>query len=97
MRNYSVLLYYPIFLIVKEHDDETGVSSKIVLSIASDFLSSNIHAWWRLVEPRRIELLTSCLQSRRSPKLSYGPKFPKSTGGPEGNRTTDLVLIRDAL
>ena len=31
-----------------------------------------------LVEPRRIELLTSCLQSRRSPKLSYGPKFPQN-------------------
>ena len=25
------------------------------------------------MEPRRIELLTFCLQSRRSPKLSYGP------------------------
>ena len=26
-----------------------------------------------MVEPKRIELLTSCLQSRRSTKLSYGP------------------------
>ena len=45
------------------------------------------------MEPKRIELLTSCLQSRRSTKLSYGP----SKNGPEGDRTTDLVLIRDAL
>ena len=27
----------------------------------------------KFVEPKRIELLTSCLQSRRSTKLSYGP------------------------
>ena len=26
-----------------------------------------------MVELRRIELLTPCLQSRRSPKLSYSP------------------------
>ena len=27
------------------------------------------------MELRRIELLTSCLQSRRSPKLSYSPQY----------------------
>ena len=36
----------------------------------------------KMVEPKRIELLTSCLQSRRSTKLSYGPSNFKM--GPRG-------------
>lgn len=30
----------------------------------------------RLVDPRRVELLTSCVQNRRSSQLSYGPMIP---------------------
>ena len=44
---------------------------------------------------RRIELLTSSLQMRRSGHLNYRPRF--QTGGRAKTRTWDLSLIRTAL
>ena len=63
------------------------------------------------MEVSGIEPPTSCLQGRRSPKLSYTPDFEskllldaehparelKPCGGPRWSRTTDLTLIRGAL
>ncbi len=47
-----------------------------------------------MVETRGLEPLTSAVQRRRSPKLSY---VPKDWGGRSWDRTTDLGLIRTAL
>ena len=47
----------------------------------------------KLVELSGVEPLTSCVQGRRSTKLSYSPFF----GGSGWTRTSDLTLIRGAL
>ena len=57
----------------------------------------------QVVEVRRVELLTSCLQSRRSNQLSYTPRcilmvrLVAKCGGLERTRTSDLTLIRRVL
>ena len=47
-----------------------------------------------LVDLRRVELLTSSLQMKRSNQLNYRPKI---NGGRTKVRTWDLSLIRTAL
>ena len=47
-----------------------------------------------LVDLRRVELLTSSLQMKRSNQLNYRPK---TNGGRTKVRTWDLSLIRTAL
>ena len=49
--------------------------------------------WVRSVEVRRLELLTSCLQSRRSTNWAK----PPTPNGPSWTWTRDLTLIRGAL
>ncbi len=41
--------------------------------LAIDIRDAELRISFKLVEPKRIELLTPCLQSRCSTKLSYGP------------------------
>ena len=58
------------------------------------FSEDNIY---KMVERRRIELLTPCVQSRCSPSWANTPHISQKNGGPEWTRTSDLILIRDAL
>ena len=44
---------------------------------------------------RRVELLTSSLQMKRSSQLNYRPRI--HSGGRTKNRTWDLSLIRTVL
>ena len=47
----------------------------IVISINTNLPFSSMQFSMYLVEVRRVELLTSCLQGRRSSQLSYTPKL----------------------
>ena len=54
--------------------------------------SAMLPSFWALVEMRRVELLTPCLQGRCSPNWATPP-----CGGLKWARTTDLTLIRRVL
>ena len=79
-KNYSAICITLYFIIVKEQKSRQARPARIKM------LKSIVQ---NLVEPRRIELLTPCLQSRCSPKLSYGPVMLLNLGlkllvGPRG-------------
>ena len=61
-------MYYPIF-----HNCQRAILSIPPGVIEKNVYARNLLSVLNLVELKRIELLTSCLQSRRSTKLSYSP------------------------
>ena len=81
--------------------------SKLLKSrfLSKPFLRTLKQMRLKMVELSRIELLTSCVQGRRSPSWAIAPSgvdtvcqsSGRKIGGSEWTRTTDLSLIRRTL